>query len=170
MRRASVARLGSSVNVDATRGSSARLRRPSAAAHVFGFLFAFLAANLAGCAAGGRPPQLEGGADLVYPVQARAAGVEGRVVVRYDITREGRVVNAAVVSAEPTGVFEEAALAAVRSWRFRPAVARGEAVAALGRRSEVTFRIGDDARYDKPPAPAGAADSGADSGPVNRAR
>lgn len=123
----------------------------------FAAAFAFFAATLAGCAAGGRPPQLEGGADLVYPAEARAAGVEGRVVVRYDITSDGRVVNAAVVSAAPSGVFEDAALAAVRSWRFRPAVARGEAVAANDRVSEVTFRLGDDARYDRPPAPDGKA-------------
>lgn len=93
----------------------------------------------------------------MYPSEARAAGVEGRVVVRYDITSEGRVVNAAVVSAAPSGVFEDAALAAVRSWQFRPAVARGEAVAANDRVSEVTFRLGDDARYDRPPAPDGKA-------------
>lgn len=158
------------MKVDVTPKSGARRRRPLVAAHVFGFFFAFLAAHLAGCAAGVRPPQLEGGTDLVYPVQARAAGVEGRVVVRYDITREGRVVNAAVVSAEPTGVFEDAALAAVRSWRFRPAVAQGEAVPAPGRRSEVTFRLGDDARYDKPPTADDAADSGANDGPVSGAR
>lgn len=90
---------------------------------------------------------------MVYPAEARAAGVEGQVVVRYDITPEGRVVNVAVVSAEPQGVFEEAALAAVFTWRFRPAVARGEAVAAFGRVSTVTFRLGDDARYDDLPAP-----------------
>ena len=114
---------------------------------------AFAAVALAGCASSSRAPQLEGGADLVYPAEARAAGVEGQVVVRYDITREGRVVNVAVVSAEPSGVFEDAALAAVSTWRFRPAVARGEAVAALGRVSTVTFRLGDDARYDDLPAP-----------------
>lgn len=100
----------------------------------------------------------------MYPAEARAAGVEGRVVVRYDITPEGRVVNAAVVSAEPTGVFEDAALAAVRSWRFRPAVLGGKTVAANNRQSEVTFRLGDDPRYDKPPAPAGEAQADSAAG------
>ena len=113
----------------------------------------FAAAMLVGCAATERPPRLEGGTDLVYPAEARADGVEGRVVVRYDVTREGRVVNAAVVSAEPSGVFEAAALAAVSTWRFRPAVTRGEAVAARDRLSTLTFRLGDDSRYDDLPAP-----------------
>ena len=118
-----------------------------------GVCLTFAAAMLAGCAATERPPRLEGGADLVYPAEARADGVEGRVVVRYDVTREGRVVNAAVVSAEPSGVFEAAALAAVSTWRFRPAVARGEAVAAHDRLSTLTFRLGDDSRYENLPAP-----------------
>ena len=106
---------------------------------------------VAGCAAGHRPPQFIGGADLVYPVAAMAAGVEGRVVVRYDITVDGRVANAVVELAEPPGGFDAAALAAVRSWRFRPAVQGRRLVAAQNRVSEVRFRLGDDGRYDQPP-------------------
>lgn len=107
-----------------------------------------------GCAGANRPPQLEGGDDLAYPAAARAAGVEGRVTVRYDITVQGRVVNAVVVAAEPAGVFEDAALSAVNTWRFRPALARGEPVPARGRVSEVVFRLGDEQRYDNLPTPA----------------
>ena len=110
---------------------------------------------IAGCAGGQRPPQFVGGADLVYPDAARAAGVEGRVVVRYDITVEGRVANAVVELAEPPGVFEAAALAAVQSWRFRPAVQGRRPTAAQNRVSEVTFRLDDDGSYGllpKPPA------------------
>ena len=108
---------------------------------------------LAACAGGFRPPELIGGTDLVYPSEARAAGVEGRVLVRYDVTADGRVENAAVVSAEPSGVFENEALAAVRSWRFRPSAKEGKPVAAPSRVSEVAFRIGEAARYDDAPQP-----------------
>ena len=82
-----------------------------------------------------------------------AAGVEGRVVVRYDITVDGRVANAVVELAEPPGVFEAAALVAVQSWRFRPAVQRRHPIAAPNRVSEVTFRLGDDGGYDLLPRP-----------------
>ena len=105
---------------------------------------------LAGCASSSRPLQLLGGADLVYPPTARAAGIEGVVQVRYDVTVAGDVANVEVLAAEPQGVFEDAALAVVRSWRFRPAVESGEFVAAPGRVSEVRFELGDTDRYDRP--------------------
>ena len=105
---------------------------------------------LAACASGYRPPELIGGYDLVYPPEARRRGIEGHVVVRYDVTVDGRVANAAVVRATPPGVFEEAALRTVRSWRFRPSVKRGEHVAAPRRESAVTFRLDADATYDLP--------------------
>lgn len=112
----------------------------------------FLAAMtvvLAGCASPSRPPQFIGGADLVYPADARATGVEGRVVVRYDVTQAGTVANAVVVESEPPGVFDAAALDAVRSWRFRPMVDRGEVVPAPDRVSELVFRLGE-STYDLP--------------------
>ena len=100
-----------------------------------------------GCVAPSRSPQFIGGVDLVYPEAAKANGVEGRVVVRYDVTADGSVVNAVVEASEPPGMFDEAALTAVRSWRFRPRVDRGEVVAAPGRVSELVFRLGE-SEYD----------------------
>ena len=112
-------------------------------------LSAMVVLTTAGCAGASRPLQLLSGADLVYPHQARAAGVEGVVRVRYDVTVEGRVANAQVDAADPVGVFDEAALALVRSWRFRPAVEDGVSVAALARVSEIRFQLGDTDRYDR---------------------
>ena len=119
----------------------------------WGAIAALLLAGLvsAGCASGYRPPQFVAGADLVYPETALSAGIEGLVVVRYDVTVEGRVANAAVERAEPSGVFEVAALAAVRSWRFKPAAQGRQAVAARNQVSEVAFRLGDDGKYDHLP-------------------
>lgn len=109
---------------------------------------------LASCASGPRPLQLLAGADPVYPPAARAAGIEGEVTVRYDVTAAGRVVNAVVLAASPAGVFEQAALAAVASWRFRPPTARSEPSTAPGRVSVLRFRLGD-AYGQLPPPPAG---------------
>ena len=108
---------------------------------------------LIGCASLTRPPQFVGGKDLVYPAHARANNVEGRVVVGYDITAAGTVANAVVVESEPPGVFDAAALDAVRSWRFRPMVDRGEVVPAPARVSELVFRLGESS-YDDLPAPS----------------
>lgn len=111
-----------------------------------------------GCAGAYRPLQFIGGKDLLYPPQARAAGVQGHVLVRYDVTAEGRVENARIESAAPAGYFEAAALDAVRSWRFRPLLERGKPAAAPNRVSEVAFKL-DDGRYDLPlPPPDGKPD------------
>lgn len=111
---------------------------------------------LAGCAGAYRPLQFVGGNDLVYPPDAKAAGVEGRVVVSYDVTAQGLVANAVVTEAQPAGVFEGAALAAVQSWRFRPELRGGQPVVAPARISEVVFKLGegaDPALYQRLPMP-----------------
>lgn len=53
-----------------------------------------------------------------YPAAAAAAGVEGQVEVRFSVSSSGRVTEAEVIAAEPAGVFEGAALAAVSRWRY----------------------------------------------------
>ena len=63
----------------------------------------------------------------VYPPLALAARVQGAVVLSVVISREGAVENVAVVSGNP--LLNEAAIAAVRQWRYRPQVMNGQAVA-----------------------------------------
>ena len=115
------------------RGASARLaKRCVIAAVACGSL------ALAACASGFRPPELIGGTDLVYPSEARAAGVEGRVLVRYDVTADGRVANAAVVSARTERRVRErglggGTLVAVPTVRERRQAGRGAEPGERGR-------------------------------------
>ena len=95
-----------------------------------------------------RPLQLLSSGSPAYPAEAREQGVEGFVVVRYDVTEQGKVANAAVVDAQPAGTFDAAALAAVNSWVFKPALRDGAPQAQQGRRSRVTFKLGTGAEYD----------------------
>ena len=104
-------------------------------------------ALLAGCASASRPPQFLSGPDLVYPSAARAAGIEGHVVIRYDVTTTGSVANPRVVESEPAGTFDAAALAALSQWRFRPRVENGQAVSAPGRVSTLRFKFGESDEY-----------------------
>ena len=104
---------------------------------------------LIGCASANRPLQFIGGTDLVYPTTARQQGIEGMVTVRYDVTADGAVENAAVEAATPPGVFDAAALAAVRTWRFNPPLRDGEPVAAPGQVSTLRFQLGDTSRYSR---------------------
>jgi protein TonB len=94
------------------------------------------------CAApSNRPTQLISGSAAAYPEDARAQGIEGLVVVRYDVAVDGRVINARVVRADPPNVFDDAALASVRSWRFNPALADGVPRATQDIESTVTFKL-----------------------------
>jgi TonB family protein len=104
---------------------------------------------LIGCAGANRPLQFIGGTDLVYPATARQQGIEGTVTVRYDVTVDGAVENVAIESATPPGVFDAAALAAVRTWRFNPPMRGGEPVAAPGQVSTLRFQLGDTSRYSR---------------------
>jgi protein TonB len=61
-----------------------------------------------------------------YPALARQVRVQGRVVLRAVISREGMIENLQVVSGHP--VLVQAALDAVRQWRYRPYVLNGEPV------------------------------------------
>jgi TonB family protein len=100
---------------------------------------------LAGCAAQDRPLQLIAGTGPVYPPEARAERVEGFAVVRYDVDEQGRVANAQVVDSSPAGVFDQAALQAVTSWKFRPAERAGEprSVNALESRLDFLMKGGE---------------------------
>jgi protein TonB len=63
-----------------------------------------------------------------YPELARRIRLQGLVIVQAVIDREGNVVSAEVVKGEPMGL-SEAALEAVRQWRFQPATLHGRPVA-----------------------------------------
>ena len=64
-----------------------------------------------------------------YPRLAQRQGIEGFVTLRLRIDANGAVQDAVVVSAEPPGVFDEAALQTARRYRFTPARRGSEAVA-----------------------------------------
>ena len=104
---------------------------------------------LAGCAAAPtRPPLFMAGDGPVYPAEAKAQGVEGYVEVRYAVTVDGTVESAEVVDAQPAGVFEEAALTAVRAWRYKPMVITGEIQRAENVHSTLRFEVGNPPRYE----------------------
>jgi len=63
-----------------------------------------------------------------YPRSAQRQGIEGFVTLRLRIDATGRVEDAVVVTSEPDGVFEDAALATARRYRFAPARRDGEPV------------------------------------------
>ncbi len=75
-----------------------------------------------------------------YPASAREAKIEGHVVAVLEVDKAGAVVGVEVVEAEPEGVFEEAARAALQRWTFEPVNRDGEAVKVTFRQP-VAFRL-----------------------------
>ena len=63
-----------------------------------------------------------------YPAAARARNLEGSVTLALLVDEGGQVGDVQVLSSDPPGVFDQAALAAVRTWTFEPALYQGEPV------------------------------------------
>ena len=61
-----------------------------------------------------------------YPTIARQARVQGQVVLRAMISREGAIENLQVLSGPP--MLVRAAVNAVQQWRYRPYVLNGEPI------------------------------------------
>lgn len=73
-----------------------------------------------------------------YPLLARQARIQGDVVLSAIVSREGVVENLQVVSGHPFLI--EAAVAAVKQWRYRPFLVSGEPV-EVETRIVVTFKF-----------------------------
>lgn len=64
-----------------------------------------------------------------YPEQARKKKLTGQVIIGLLVDREGSPTNLQILRVIEPGVgFEEAALAAVQQWRYRPGTFQGEVV------------------------------------------
>jgi len=73
-----------------------------------------------------RAPQRVVDVRPVYPAAARLARVEGMVIIEATIDERGNVARAQVLRSIP--LLDEAALTAVRQWKFTPTLLNGSAV------------------------------------------
>lgn len=80
-------------------------------------------------------PQLLSAPQPRYPPQALRRKLEGEVVLELRIEADGRVGSARVLSANPPGLFDDAAVAAASRWRFEAGAA------AVTTRQVVRFRL-----------------------------
>ena len=69
----------------------------------------------------------------VFPLPARERGIGGWVDMRFVVQPDGSVADAAIVGAQPVGIFEQAALDSVRRWRYEPVQRDGHAVSQRAR-------------------------------------
>lgn len=143
---AGVARLGDSTVVRTPTGAPAWLRAivledgrfdvtrwvgpsPTDVAHETWTRASRLDASSESAAAGAGVEQLPEPIEQVspdYPDAARRAGVEGTVIVRALVSRDGVVKETHVLKSIPA--LDASAVAAVKQWRFKPATAKGAPV------------------------------------------
>jgi len=76
---------------------------------------------------GGTEPQLLERVTPQYPISARRSGIEGSVIIRAIVRRDGSVDSGQILKDLPFGLGQ-AALEAVERWRFRPATVDGQPV------------------------------------------
>lgn len=63
-----------------------------------------------------------------YPMRAASRHIEGWVKIEFTVTTTGTVANAKVVDAKPPGIFDDAALDAIKKWKFKQKIVNGNAV------------------------------------------
>lgn len=69
----------------------------------------------------------------VYPNGVLAQGIGGMVVLVVDVAADGAVINAVVDRSSNNSDLDAAAMDAVKSWKFQPAMKDGKAVASKSR-------------------------------------
>ncbi len=72
----------------------------------------------------------------IYPFRAREQELEGLVRLVFVVEADGAVSEVRVARADPEGVFDRAAIAAIRRWRFAPGTKGGQPV-----RSRVSLNL-----------------------------
>ena len=77
-----------------------------------------------------------------YPERALQRGIEGRVLIEFTITKSGAVKDAKVIAAEPSKIFNKAAIKAVLQWKYNPKIVNGKAVEQVGVRIAIPFKLG----------------------------
>jgi protein TonB len=76
-----------------------------------------------------------------YPPDAYRSRAQGWVDVEFTVSADGTVSNAQVVNAQPSRVFNSAAISAVKRWTFKPKMENGRAVEEQMRR-RIEFKLG----------------------------
>lgn len=79
----------------------------------------------------------------VYPRSARVLGRQGFVLVEFTVTTRGTVTKIRVLESEGGKDIEDAALEAIKSYRYAPAIRDGEPVETAGVQNKIIFSIAD---------------------------
>jgi protein TonB len=76
-----------------------------------------------------------------YPSQAKDRGIEGWVIVQFNVTKEGRVKDVLILDAQPRGLWDRETIRGVSNWRFQPALKDGKPVEIAGMKKKIVFEM-----------------------------
>lgn len=76
-----------------------------------------------------------------YPEKAKRNGIEGFVILSFDISELGRPMNVTVVKSNPRGVFEKQARRALRKWKYDPKMVDEKAVIQTNQTVTLAFEF-----------------------------
>lgn len=75
-----------------------------------------------------------------YPQSCLSRGVEGVVIVEFDVTPEGSVVNPRIIQT-PHACFNRTVLNAASKWKYAPAMDNGKPVMRRNVRESIAFKL-----------------------------
>ncbi|MBT87179.1 MAG: hypothetical protein CMD55_00725 [Gammaproteobacteria bacterium] len=78
-----------------------------------------------------------------YPRRAIRLGVEGSVRLEFDVDTDGSVLDPYVVESKPAGVFDRAAIKAVRKFLYEPPMYNNTSVKVNNVQIHLTFQLAD---------------------------
>lgn len=76
-----------------------------------------------------------------YPIDAAEKGIEGSVILEFDITKKGSTDNIKVVESFPKGMFENSAVEALQQWEYKPRIQGGKAQRQTALLVQLDFRL-----------------------------
>lgn len=75
-----------------------------------------------------------------YPSRALALGIEGYVIVQFDVDANGQVINVEVIESSDS-VFDKESIRAAERFRYKPRVVDGVALVTRGLQNMFTFKL-----------------------------
>ena len=77
----------------------------------------------------------------LYPRKAALRGLEGFVILKFDITSQGTVSKVNILQASPPQIFNQSAKQALLRWKYKPKTVGGKPVKQAGLKVKLEFKL-----------------------------
>ncbi|MCY3541420.1 MAG: energy transducer TonB [Gammaproteobacteria bacterium] len=77
--------------------------------------------------------------DAEWPTIALQRGLEGVVILQFDVSEEGTVENAEVIEAKPPDIFDDSALSTIAKFKYKPRILNGQPVRVTGVKNKFIY-------------------------------